>query len=135
MIHWSRVGIVTIARAAAPLAIVALVAAVLVRFPPAQFSFYPQCPIHDYFDLECPGCGGTRALAALLHGHLAEAIHLNALVTLLSPFAAAYGILCYHRFLQRKPLQWPQTRPIAVHVALAAAIVFTVTRNLPHHLF
>ena len=135
MILWSRSRIVTIARAAAPLAIMALVSALLLLFPPAQFSFYPQCPIHAYLHLECPGCGGTRALAALLHGHCAEALHFNALITLVLPFAAAYGILCYYRFLQHKPLRWPQTSAIAMSVMIAATIAFTVTRNLPLHLF
>src|SRR3984885_871818 len=90
----------SIARAAAPLVALSLATAVLLLFPPARFSFYPQCPIHEFLHLQCPGCGGTRALVALLHGHLAEAFHFNALVTLLVPIVIACGILCYSRFLQ-----------------------------------
>jgi hypothetical protein len=120
-------------RAAVPPAIVALAAIILLRFPPAQYSFYPQCPIHELFHLQCPGCGATRAVAALLHGHFTEAMHLNALVTLLLPFAAAYGILCYCRLLQRKDLRWPQPLPAVLYAAFAVATVFTVIRNLPLH--
>ena len=57
--------------------------------------------------LQCPGCGATRALAALLHGHVIEAMNFNALITLLLPFAAAYGIVCYIR------LAAAQTHPLA----------------------
>ncbi len=121
-------------RAAAPPAIVALAATILLRFPPAQYNFYPQCPIRELFDLQCPGCGGTRAVAVLLHGHFIEAMNLNAFVTLLFPLAAAYGIVSYRRLLQRKPIRWPQPPPAVLYAAFAVTAVFTVIRNLPAHL-
>jgi hypothetical protein len=117
--------------AAAPLAILSLVLTVLLRFPPTQYGFYPQCPIHQLLHLECPGCGATRAVVALLHGQFAAAMPLNALVTLLLPFAATHGVLCYYRFLKRKPLPRPEPKPAAIYAALAVAAVFTVIRNLP----
>lgn len=117
-------------RAAAPLAVAAVVVAVLLRFPPGQYSFYPQCPIYRYLHLQCPGCGGTRAFAALLHGHVAEALRLNALTTLLAPFAAVYAAVCYYRFVQREPIQMPRLPRSAVYMGLAAAVVFAIVRNL-----
>ena len=118
-------------RAAMPPAIIALAAILLLRFPPAQYSFYPRCPIHELFHLQCPGCGATRAVAALLHGHFIEAMSLNALITLLLPFAAAYGIVCYRRCLQRKPLRWPQPPPAVLYALLSVTAAFTIIRNLP----
>lgn len=35
------------------------------------------CPFHAVTGLYCPGCGGTRSMIALLHGHLGEALHDN----------------------------------------------------------
>lgn len=123
---------VAVLRAAAPLAAVALAAAVLLRFPPGQYSFYPQCPIYRYLHLECPGCGSTRALAALLHGHVAEALRFNALTTLLMPFASIYAAVCYYRFVQREPIQLPRPPHSAVYVTLALAAIFSIVRNLGH---
>ncbi len=123
--------IATITRAAAPPALLATLIAVLLRFPPAQNTFYPRCPIYTVLHLQCPGCGGTRALAALLHCHINEALHHNALVTLLLPIAFLYAVLCYLRFLQHKAHRWPQLPPAAIHAALATAAIFTVLRNLP----
>jgi hypothetical protein len=120
-------------RAAMPPAIIALAVILLLRFPPAQYSFYPQCPIHELFHLQCPGCGATRAVAALLHGHFIEAVNLNALITLLLPCAAAYGLLCYCRLLQRKPIRWPQPPPAVLYALLAVTAAFTIIRNLPLH--
>jgi hypothetical protein len=122
-------------RAAVPPAIIALATFILLRFPPTQHSFYPQCPIYELLHLRCPGCGATRAFAALLHGHVTEAMNRNALITLLLPFAAAYGILCYSRLLQCKPLRLPQPRPGVIYAAITVATVFTVIRNLPPHTF
>ncbi len=136
MTPWARrVDILAATRAVAPLAIVSFAAAVLRLFSPAQYSFYPQCPILEYLHLKCPGCGTTRALAALLHGQLAEAFHFNALAILLLPVAAAYAILCYYRFLRHRPLRWPQTPPVAIYFAGAAAVLFAIVRNLPIHFF
>lgn len=130
-----RTGVGTIARVVAPPTIVAFAFLFLFRFSPAQYSFYPQCPVFEYLHLECPGCGATRALAALLHGRLTEAFHFNALVILWLPVAVAYAILCYYRLLQRRPLRLPQIRPIAIYFACIMAVLFSIVRNLSPHSF
>ena len=104
-------------------------AAVLLRFPPAVYSFYPRCPIHEYLHLQCPGCGSTRALAALLHGHVAEALHLNALFVMLLPFLAGYAAVCCYRAWNAAEFRWPQPPKMAMYGVLVVAIVFTVERN------
>ena len=91
-------------------------------FPPERFSFYPRCPIHDFTGLLCPGCGATRAVAALLHGHLLQALDLNALVVVLLPATVLWALSPAGR---RRSLPVPA---IAVLLALCAA--FTVVRNL-----
>ena len=135
MILWRGSRTADILRVALPPATVALVTGLLLGFPPAQYSFYPQCPIYELFHLQCPGCGATRALASLLRGHFTEAINLNALVPLLLPFAAAYGIFFYSRLLRGKAFRWPQPPPAVLYAAFAAAAVFAVIRNLPLHSF
>lgn len=53
---------------------------VLYHYPPATSTFYPQCVFHQVTGLDCPGCGTTRALHALLHGRIGEAFRLNAML-------------------------------------------------------
>jgi len=65
----------------------------LLLFPPERYGFYPRCPFFEATGLLCPGCGGTRALAALLRGDIVGAWRLNALLVSLLPFAAAWGVL------------------------------------------
>jgi len=133
MILWTRSRIANVSRAAAPPAVIVFAAAVLLRFPPTQYNFYPLCPIHELLHLQCPGCGATRAFAALLRGHFVEAVRFNALATLLLPVIAAYCILCYSRFLHRQIHRWPQPSRAVIYAGFAMAAVFTVIRNLPFH--
>jgi hypothetical protein len=112
-------------------ALLAAGAVLLLRFPPAHSTFYPQCPIYAAFHLACPGCGGTRALSALLHGHIGEALRFNALITLLLPFALGYGIVCYWRHLRDKVFRWPQLPRTAIYAVTASAAIFAILRNLP----
>jgi uncharacterized protein DUF2752 len=127
----SRRRVADVLRAAVPLAVIAFATAMLLCLPPEQYAqFYPQCPIYSFLHLQCPGCGTTRALAALLHGHVFEALRFNALTTLLTPPAAIYAALCYVRFLQRKPLSLPQPSPSVIYAALSLAALFTLLRNV-----
>jgi Protein of unknown function (DUF2752) len=111
------------------------VALFLLRFPPEEYGFYPQCPIHTYLHLLCPGCGATRALAALLHGGVADAFHLNALLIVGVLLAAAvYAGLCLVRLLCREAFRWPAPHPkwrnALIYAGIAVAVGFAVLRNL-----
>ena len=59
--------------------------AVVYACPPGQHSFYPPCLIKTLTGLNCPGCGSTRALHALLHLRFSEALALNPLFTCSAP--------------------------------------------------
>ncbi len=130
MIHGPGSRAAEITRAAAPLVLAGLIAATLLCLPPTQYSFYPQCPVYRYLHLLCPGCGTTRALAALLRGHVGEAIRYNALTTLMLPMAVGYAAYSYRRYLRRERLHPPQPPAFAIYGALVVAAAFTVARNL-----
>jgi hypothetical protein len=102
---------------------------VVLRFPPDSSGSYPRCPIFFWLHLYCPGCGGTRALAALLHGRLNEAMHWNAMVVLLFPFAAVFFALTYWRAMRATPFLWPTVPYPLLKVCFALIAIFTVVRN------
>jgi hypothetical protein len=103
--------------------------AVVYCFSPAEYSFYPRCPVYSTTHWLCPGCGSTRALHALLHLDLRTALHYNALFTLLAPFLCLWlGFICYRtmRYDQFPNLAIP--RSVAACL-IATVILFTVVRN------
>ena len=109
---------------------VAASACELLRFPPAGSGFYPRCPVFFWLHLYCPGCGGTRALAALLHGRLNEAMHWNAMAVIFFPFAAVFLALTYWRAMRATTFLWPTIPDSLLKLSLVLVAIFTVVRNL-----
>lgn len=98
-------------------------------FNPAKYGFYPICAFHQLTGLNCPGCGATRALYALVHGHFSKAVRDNALLVLALAgwlirtvwvIFRSGGRVIPSEFFPAK-LLWP---------LLVVALVFTVLRNL-----
>lgn len=48
------------------------------------------CWIYSTYQVYCPGCGGTRALTALAHGHLLRSAYYNPAVPLAGVTVALY---------------------------------------------
>ena len=110
------------------------VAAVVYFFNPTTHTFYPVCQFHRLTGLNCPGCGMTRALYALLHGNFSAALRDNAL------FVLAPGVLLVRGlwFLVKKLNGRPAGEFIPANflwLLLAIALLFTVLRNLPAFTF
>jgi Protein of unknown function (DUF2752) len=118
------------ARTRAHLATAAAVtgAAALYRFPPRQYSFYPRCPFFSLTHHYCPGCGATRAIAELLHGNLAGALHFHAAFTLLLPFVVAYFLTAYWTTLRENRFAWPGLPAWTWKCALACLAAFGFVR-------
>src|SRR5260221_133327 len=63
--------------------------AFLFAVDPQRHAVYPQCLLYNTTGIYCAGCGATRALHALFHGRVIEALHDNLL------FVAALPVLLY----------------------------------------
>lgn len=106
------------------------VAVVLARFDPnAANSILPPCPFLALTGWLCPGCGSTRALHALLHGDLAQALAMNPLLVIAMPLLGwmalnAAGVPMPGR---RLLMPWAANPKIWLVVLLGYAVL----RNLP----
>ena len=112
------------------IAVLGVAVLVLRIYPPAESSFYPVCPFHAVTGLLCPGCGGTRALAALLHGNLAEAVQDNALIVSLLPLITGYLGFALYRHLRNDDAIWPAIGRVEIAALGVIALGFSVWRNL-----
>ena len=105
------------------------VGAMVFFFNPSTHRFYPVCMFHVLTGLDCPGCGMTRALYALLHGNVMLALKDNALFVAFLVGAAAWG----SRFALQSARRQPATLKIPAKMLwlfLILAIVFAAIRNL-----
>lgn len=86
------------------------------------------CPFHALTGLFCPGCGMTRMLYHLVHGHFALAFAQNELAFLALPFVlwAIVQALLPQRWAVRFDVS-----PRWTYVLIALIVVFTVLRNIP----
>jgi len=110
-------------------------AVVLFFFDPSRWGFYPVCMFHKLTGLSCPGCGGLRALHQLVHGHVAAALHFNALVVLAVP--VLLGLSARACWRSKNGARLPQTSvpPVSIWLFLGVMIAFGILRNLPFPLF
>lgn len=74
------------------LAFVGVVILILCMIDPATNVLAPKCPIHLLTGLSCPGCGLQRAIHALYHGRVAEALSYNYFLLISIPYAMAITI-------------------------------------------
>lgn len=99
---------------------------------PSVAGFYPPCMLHRLTGWHCPGCGATRALHALLHADLPQALAFNPVFVFLMPIM---GVALAWHGLEKWRGRPPRTRPLlpsGVILALAALLVaFGLLRNLP----
>ena len=106
------------------------IAAVVYFFNPTTHAFYPVCQFHRLTGLNCPGCGATRALYALLHGRVSTALRDNALFILgLAAVVVRGSWLAMRRWRGQAPGEFFPAK--ALWPALGLAVAFTVLRNLP----
>ena len=111
-----------------------VVGSVVYFFNPVSSSFYPVCQFHQLTGWNCPSCGATRGLYALLHGHLLTATRDNALLMALFILVPARAIWWWRRRPTGRsagdffPAAW-------LWPVLAVLLVFSVLRNLPAFAF
>lgn len=104
---------------------------VLYIYNPAVSGFYPKCLFHELTGLHCPGCGGTRAVHSLLHGHFLEALNYNALTVLTVLFIIYFLITSISGYLPGKPNIRFKLTSYWTYAIFWGIMAFWIVRNIP----
>jgi len=112
------------------LAVLAVGAVVLWFVNPATTAGLPACPWWSITGTYCPGCGSTRALHQLLHGHILQSFGLNLLLMLTLP-VVAYAFLRYVLAGWRVELPALRLPAAALYAYGGVVVLFWILRNLP----
>ena len=102
------------------------------RDPHVQGS-WGFCPFRALTGLDCPGCGGLRAVHDLTNLDVAGAASSNLLLVLMVPVVLVLWLAWTRRaWRSDRPLLASVSRPMLWgQVALVVIAIFTVARNLP----
>ena len=107
----------------------------LYAFEPGRTGFFPVCLFRLFTGLNCPGCGSTRAMHQILHGHFVAAFMLNPLFLLALPFLL-FALIRYSVIVMRGGIPRPNAMPASALYTLFVIIVsFWIFRNTPFYPF
>jgi len=110
-------------------------AAYLFFFEPGKSGFFPGCPFRFITGFTCPGCGTTRALHQILHGHIYTAFTLNPLLLIALPFLLI-ALLRYSVIVMRGGIPRGNALPAPYIYAIFFVILsFWIFRNTPLYPF
>ncbi len=87
------------------------------------------CIIHDVMHIYCPGCGGTRAMFALLQGHVLESLYYNPAVVLGVALGLHYELGIIITLIKKNGKRYYCTNWIPLIVCGAILLAFTIIRN------
>ena len=95
----------------------------------AAHNLHWVCPFKALTGLDCPGCGMTRACAALAHGNLLGAADHNLFFVAYLPVLLFGWFVWLRASIQGKPMPLPGKK--VLYTTLVLALVFCVVRNIP----
>jgi Protein of unknown function (DUF2752) len=99
--------------------------------PPEENPYLPRCTLNRLTGLYCPGCGGTRAAAALMHGDVLQAAAYNLYFVLTLPLLLWWGGYGVWATWKGKAFGPPRYRPWLFTLMWVTLIAFAVLRNIP----
>lgn len=112
------------------LAVIGLAILFLFLVNPTGVSWFPQCPFHRLTGFDCPGCGSSRGMHSLMHGHFLEAANYNVLLFMALPMLTA-GF--YYKLTGRGARVWQwMNRPFIILIIVCG---FWLIRNIPVYPF
>ena len=88
------------------------------------------CPVAHFTGLDCPGCGSTRSLGALIRLDLAAAFDHNALVPIALVFVVVSWVLWTWSRWSARPTPALVRGPVSIVAIAVVLVAFTVVRNL-----
>ncbi len=108
-----------------------IVLLVLARIEPAGQFFFPRCWLYQLTGIQCPGCGATRAVHALLNGEFERAWRLNALVVGAIPLLAWLAVRGVRGWWTGRWWPNPVVHPASLAILGGLALGYGLARNFP----
>lgn len=118
-------------RAPVTTGVLAVAGTVVLGFGNPNTTHVPLCPLKALTGLDCPLCGGLRAVHSLTRGDLVGALDHNLIFTLSVPALIVGYVIWLARSLGHPVLPRSQLPSWTYPALMVVGIVFAVVRNIP----
>ena len=109
--------------------------AYLFVFEPGKTGLFPVCLFRFLTGYQCPGCGSTRAMHQLLHGHVVAAFELNPFFLVAIP-CLLYALISYSIVVMRGGVpRHNRLPPLYIYALFFVVLSFWIFRNTPYYPF
>lgn len=95
----------------------------------AEEIFMTPCPFWRLTGLYCPGCGGTRALVALVNGRFAESIRIHPLVIYLAGFFLVFAVSHTLKHMTKGRIRGLHYRGLYLAVGAGILVINCIWKN------
>ncbi len=92
--------------------------------------FRIPCWINQLTGLDCPSCGTTRMLSALIGGNFQLAIQHNAFMLVAIPFGLLLAAAGSFEYIQTGKLFQTRAAKAALLLLILSAVIFMIGRNI-----
>ncbi|MDD6069989.1 MAG: DUF2752 domain-containing protein [Clostridiales bacterium] len=88
------------------------------------------CALVFFFHIYCPGCGGTRALFSLLHGHILQSLYYNPAVLLGALLILYYEVAVIVTLVKNNGKIYYYRKATLVYIYLVIVFGYAIVRDI-----
>lgn len=104
-------------------------AGLVMKFQVDLHTAIPTCFFYRLTGYYCPGCGGTRALVALLQLHILQSLRCHPLVVYTAAVLGAFWISKTLEIIAGKRFRGMGLKPVYLYIAMAIVIIQWIIKN------
>ena len=90
----------------------------------------PSCFVWQYVGMYCTGCGATRGVLAILHGHFLQSLYFNVVVMYIVVFLGIYVLRGMLYYISKGKYTYMKFHVAYVYVGLGIVVVQAIVKNV-----
>ncbi|MDO5417521.1 MAG: DUF2752 domain-containing protein [Lachnospiraceae bacterium] len=110
--------------------ILAAAAALIRSYQVDLHEAFPLCFFYRMTGYYCPGCGGTRAMVALLHLHILQSFRCHPIVVYTAAVLGCFWICKTAELLSGRRFRGMRLKPVYLYIALGLVMLQWIVKNV-----
>lgn len=98
---------------------------------PSEYTWMPKCIFKLITGYDCPGCGSSRALHALIHGNFLQALHFNYFLIVTFIYAGSVFFAGNLKWVKNSLIKKILCGKVVAGIYIVMFFFWWIIRNLP----